>query len=57
MPVILTYGIYGKGLAYQDGYPMQWGKMVADYPEILEGSSNKYQNWETTDPERWVPHG
>jgi predicted acyl esterase len=56
-PVILTYGIYGKGVAYQDGYPHQWGKMVADYPEILEGSTNKYQNWETTDPERWVPHG
>ena len=56
-PVILTYGIYAKGLAYQDGYPLQWEKMVADYPEILKGSTNKYQNWETTDPERWVPHG
>ena len=56
-PVILTYGIYAKGLAYQDGYPLQWGKMVEDYPEILRGSTNKYQNWETTDPERWVPHG
>ena len=56
-PVILTYGIYAKGLAYQDGYPMQWEKMVADHPEILVGSTNKYQNWETTDPERWVPHG
>jgi hypothetical protein len=56
-PVILNYGIYAKGLAYQDGYPLQWAKMVADYPEILEGSTNKYQNWETTDPERWVPHG
>ena len=56
-PVILTYGIYAKGLAYQDGYPMQWGKMVADHPEILEMSSNRYQNWETTDPECWVPHG
>ena len=56
-PVILTYGVYGKGLAYQDGYPMQWQKMVADHPEILEMSSNKYQNWETTDPECWVPHG
>ncbi|MBI3917673.1 MAG: CocE/NonD family hydrolase [Betaproteobacteria bacterium] len=56
-PVILTYGIYAKGLAYQDGYPLQWEKMVADYPEILAGSTNKYQNWETTDPERWVPHG
>jgi predicted acyl esterase len=56
-PVILTYGIYGKGVAYQDGYPMQWGKMVADHPDILVGSTNKHQNWETTDPERWVPHG
>ena len=56
-PVILTYGVYAKGLAFQDGYPLQWGKMVEDHPEILEGSTNKYQNWETTDPERWVPHG
>ena len=56
-PVILTYGIYAKGLAYQEGYPLQWEKMVADYPEILRDSTNKYQNWETTDPERWVPHG
>jgi uncharacterized protein len=55
-PVILTYGIYAKGLSHQEGYPMQWEKMVADHPEILEGSTNKYQNWETTDPERWVPH-
>jgi hypothetical protein len=56
-PVILTYGVYAKGLAFQDGYPLQWDKMIADHPEILEGSTNKYQNWETTDPERWVPHG
>ena len=56
-PVILTYGVYAKGLAYQDGYPQQWDKMVEDHPEILEGSTNKYQNWEVTDPERWVPHG
>ncbi len=56
-PVILTYGVYGKGLAYQEGYPQQWQKMVEDHPEILVGSTNKYQNWEVTDPERWVPHG
>ena len=56
-PVILTYGVYAKGLAFQEGYPMQWGKMIADHPEILQGSTNKYQNWEVTDPERWVPHG
>ena len=55
-PAILTYGIYAKGVSYQEGYPMQWEKMVTDHPEILQGSTNKYQNWETTDPERWVPH-
>jgi predicted acyl esterase len=55
-PVILTYGIYAKGLSYQEGYPLQWNKMVEDHPEILRMSSNKYQNWETTDPECWVPH-
>jgi hypothetical protein len=26
--------------------------MVADHPEILQGSANKYQNWKVTDPER-----
>ncbi|HSV83606.1 MAG TPA: CocE/NonD family hydrolase [Ramlibacter sp.] len=56
-PVIISHGVYAKGLAYQEGYPLQWQKMVADYPEILQGSSNKYQSWEVTDPERWVPHG
>jgi predicted acyl esterase len=56
-PVILSHGIYAKGLTYQDGYPLQWNKMVQDYPDILEGSTNKYQSWEVTDPERWVPHG
>jgi len=34
-PVILSHGVYAKGLAYQDGYPMQWQEMVADHPEIL----------------------
>src|SRR5437016_6317992 len=56
-PVILSHGVYAKGLSYQEGYPMQWQKMVLDHPEILEGSTNKYQAWEVTDPERWVPHG
>ncbi len=56
-PAILTYGIYAKGVPYQEGYPFHWNKMVEDYPEILEMSTNKYQNWEVTDPECWVPHG
>lgn len=56
-PVIISHGVYAKGLSYQDGYPMQWEKMVKDFPDVLEGSTNKYQSWEITDPERWVPHG
>jgi hypothetical protein len=44
------------GVAYRQDYPLQWEKMVTDHPEILQMSSNKYQNWETTDPKCWVPH-
>jgi predicted acyl esterase len=57
VPVLLTYGPYAKGLAYQDGYPMQWEKMVSEHPDVTEGSSARYQNWEVPDPEQWVPLG
>jgi len=56
-PVLLTYGPYAKGLAFQDGYPSAWQRMVAEHPDVARGSSNRYQNWEVVDPEKWVPHG
>lgn len=56
-PVILSYGPYGKGLAFQEGYQPQWDYMVEHYPEVAEGTSNRYQNWEVVDPEKWVPDG
>jgi len=56
-PVILTYGPYAKGLAFQDGYPSAWQRMVAEHPDVAYGSSNLYQNWEVVDPEKWVPEG
>jgi predicted acyl esterase len=56
-PVLLTYGPYAKGLAFQDGYPSAWQRMVAEHPDVAYGSSNRYQNWEVVDPEKWVPHG
>jgi predicted acyl esterase len=56
-PVILSYGVYGKGLAFQEGYPAQWEKMLRDHPEVGRRSSCRYLNWETADPERWVPRG
>ena len=56
-PVILSYGPYGKGLAFQEGYKTAWDIMARDYPDAVAGSSNRYQNWEVVDPEKWVPEG
>jgi predicted acyl esterase len=56
-PVILSYGPYAKGLAFQDGYPSAWQRMVAEHPDVAHGSSNLYQSWEVVDPEKWVPRG
>src|SRR3989454_3919570 len=56
-PVLLSYGPYAKGLAFQDGYPSACQRMISEHPEVAAGSSNKYQNWEVVDPEKWVPQG
>jgi predicted acyl esterase len=57
-PVILSHGVYAKGLPFNGPiYQMQWNKLVAKDPSVLQGSTNKYQAWEVTDPERWVPAG
>jgi len=56
-PVLLTYGPYAKGLAFQKGYPSAWQAMIANHPDVAYGSTNKYQNWEVVDPEKWVCHG
>src|SRR6201981_998205 len=55
-PVILSYGPYAKGLAFQDGYPSAWQRMADAPPDVTAGSSNLYQSWEVVDPEKWVPH-
>ncbi len=56
-PVILSYGPYAKGLAFQEGYPSAWSQMETEHPDVTAGSTNKYQQWEVVDPEKWVPHG
>ena len=56
-PVLLSYGPYAKGLAFQDGYADQWQLMVSQHPEVARGSSGAQQNWEVVDPEKWVPDG
>ncbi len=56
-PVILSYGPYAKGLSFQEGYKGNWARLTKAAPEVLQNSSNKYQNWELVDPEKWVPDG
>ena len=56
-PVLITYGPYAKGLAFQEGYPSAWERMAAAHPDVMAGSSSRYQNWEVVDPEKWVPDG
>ena len=56
-PVIMTCGPYGKWLHFDDLYHDQWQRMCDEHPNVPAGSSNKYQNWEVVDPEKWVPDG
>jgi uncharacterized protein len=56
-PVIMTHGPYGKWLAFQDGFARQWAHLEAEHPDAVAGSANRYQSWETVDPEKWVPDG
>jgi predicted acyl esterase len=56
-PVIMTYGPYAKGLAFQEGYAAMWDNLVREHPDAVAGSTNRYLNWETVDPEKWVPDG
>jgi predicted acyl esterase len=55
--VILSYGPYGKGFAFQESNALAWERLVAAHPYILEGSSNRYQAWELVDPEKWTRDG
>ena len=45
-PVILSYGPYAKGLSFQEGYKGNWARLTKAAPEVLQGSSTRYQNWE-----------
>ncbi len=56
-PALVSYGPYGKGLAFQEGYKTAWDIMCRENPDAVAGSTNKYQAWEVIDPEKWVPDG
>jgi predicted acyl esterase len=56
-PVIFSYGPYGKGVAFQEGYRTAWEIMARENPDAVSGTTNRYANWEVVDPEKWVPDG
>jgi predicted acyl esterase len=56
-PVILACGPYGKGLAFDEGFPGRWTKLTVEHPDVAVGSSTRYANFEVCDPEKWVPDG
>jgi predicted acyl esterase len=56
-PALVSYGPYGKGLSFQQGYKTAWDIMTKQNPDAVSGTSNKYANWEVVDPEKWVPDG
>ena len=56
-PAILSYGPYGKGLAFQEGFSGGWQRLVEAHPDVAAGSSTRYANFEVVDPEKWVPDG
>src|ERR1022692_4048207 len=57
-PVIMSLGPYGKGLPFSsEWFAARWERLLAGHPEITDGSSCVHMNWETVDPERWIPHG
>ena len=49
-PVLLSHGPYGKWLHFEDGYKTAWKRMEEKQPDVMAGSSNKYQSWEVCDP-------
>jgi uncharacterized protein len=57
-PVIMSLGPYGKSIPFQsEWFASRWERLATDHPDIAEGSRCAHMNWETVDPERWIPHG
>ena len=57
-PVIMGATPYGKLLSFEsEVWGGQWKMLCAREPEILKLSSNRFQNYEFPDPERFVPDG
>src|SRR5690625_664344 len=56
-PVIMTQGVYGKGVPYRDAFAPQWKVLMSENPGIHPDSSKEFMVWETVDPATWVLYG
>ncbi len=56
-PALMNLGPYAKGYAFQDYAPIQWQQLTTEHPEVLAETTSLFAQWETVDPEKWVPHG
>lgn len=58
VPAILSMGPYAKALPFQEGvFQERWERLIDEHPDVLDGTSGELANWETLDPEQWVPLG
>jgi predicted acyl esterase len=55
-PAILAMGPYGKWLHFAE-FPGQYNRLVQEHPEVLSDTSGSHLNYETVDPEKFVPDG
>src|SRR5687768_15633703 len=56
-PLIMGLGPYGKWLSFQVDYVVKCDMLSSHVTVIVQLSSNKYQNYEYADIERFVPDG
>src|SRR5258708_37860125 len=57
VPVLMTFGPYGKDVPLSQFMPEAWEALQRRHPEILKASSCKYLVFETPDPEMWTREG
>ena len=59
-PVIISYGPYGKGLDFKEGYKTAYEILERDYPDSLQNTSGKYRSEERRVGKecrsRWSPY-
>jgi len=56
-PVIFNYGIYGKDLHFQDGYPDVYERIRKNVPDYFVNTTGTHHCWEILDPEKWCKDG